>query len=89
MEQKGGEKGQVVFLFAGSHPRWGQRRIDCRVICNNKGGSPNVWTSDSYPTDTYKPLSPLSLPLSLLPPSSFLRDRRYETVSISSPVCMQ
>lgn len=40
------------FLFARSHPRWGQRRIDCRVICNNKGGSPDVWTSNSRLADT-------------------------------------
>lgn len=44
VERKGGE-GTGPFLFARSHPRWGQRRIDCRVICNNKGGSPYVWTS--------------------------------------------
>lgn len=51
MERKGGE-GTGPFLFARSHPRWGQRRIDCRVICNNKGGSPYVWTSDSPPIPT-------------------------------------
>lgn len=80
-----GVEGTGPFLFARSHPRWGQRRIDCRVICNNKGGSPYVWTSDSPPIPTPFFLVPF---LSFLPffflfplfhPSSFSSPRRrYE-----------